>query len=125
MTRRAKPLTAEQKAVIASVRRISKQRTRINESYIAAVINAREAGVTYAAIAEAAGTSSQAAQEIVRRHTIGLPGGSIAEPSTNGVANQIGTGDSDITGGASGVLSDTTQGAAAVANEVGTQKPTE
>ncbi|WP_197021738.1 hypothetical protein [Brevibacterium sp. VCM10] len=33
-----------------------------------AILRAREEGATFGAIAEAAGTSSQAVQEIVRRH---------------------------------------------------------
>lgn len=141
MTRRAKPLTAEQKAVIATVRRISKQRNRINDSYIAAVLKAREAGVTYAAIAEAAGTSSQAAQEIVRRHakrngslgdfddpTSAVPGSvTSANGDGTGVDSSV-TGEAaagDINGGASGVLKDMPHGAAAVVNEVGIETVTE
>jgi len=62
-------LSSEQRAVVGAVRRIARQRTNINENYIAAILRARDSGVTYAAIAAAAGTSSQAVQEIVRRHT--------------------------------------------------------
>ncbi|GAA1364121.1 hypothetical protein CJ198_09145 [Brevibacterium luteolum] len=41
----------------------------MNSNYVSAILRAREEGVTYAAIAEAAGTSSQAVQEIIRRHS--------------------------------------------------------
>ena len=68
MIRRVRELTAEQKALISAVRRISKQRSRVHASYVAAILRAREKGLTYAAIANAAGTTSQAVQEIVRRH---------------------------------------------------------
>ncbi len=69
MARRPRALTAEQKAVVQAVRRIAKQRQRVNSNYVSAILRAREEGVTYAAIAEAAGTSSQAVQEIIRRHS--------------------------------------------------------
>ncbi|MYM18861.1 hypothetical protein GSY69_02405 [Brevibacterium sp. 5221] len=35
---------------------------------MSAILKARDSGITYAAIADAAGTSSQAVQEIARRH---------------------------------------------------------
>lgn len=69
MARRPRALTAEQKAVVQAVRRIAKQRQRVNANYVSAILRAREEGVTYAAIAAAAGTSSQAVQEIIRRHS--------------------------------------------------------
>lgn len=69
MSRRPRALTAEQKAVVQAVRRIAKQRQRVNSNYVSAILRAREEGVTYAAIAAAAGTSSQAVQEIIRRHS--------------------------------------------------------
>lgn len=69
MARRPRALTAEQKAVVQAVGRIAKQRQRVNSNYVSAILRAREEGVTYAAIAAAAGTSSQAVQEIIRRHS--------------------------------------------------------
>ena len=68
MSRRARHLSAEQKVLVSAVRRVARQRSRVNANYVAAILRAREEGVTYSAIAEAAGTSSQAVQEIVRRH---------------------------------------------------------
>ncbi|GAA4387522.1 MULTISPECIES: hypothetical protein [Brevibacterium] len=68
MSRRARQLTAEQKVLVNAVRRIARQRSRVNANYVAAILRAREEEVTYSAIADAAGTSSQAVQEIVRRH---------------------------------------------------------
>lgn len=133
MPRRSQPLSTEQKALVSSVRRIAKQRMRINASYIDAVVKAREAGVTFSAIAEAAGMSSQAAQEIFRRH------GSAAttSPATTSDAKvtplQPKSNDAETTqdatasatAGSSGVHSGVPQGAAAVTQEVGTQDPTE
>lgn len=119
MPRRSKPLTAEQKSLVASVRRISKQRARINLSYISAIVKARAAGVTFAVIAEAAGMSSQAAQEIVRRHTKDGSDGSNASsqddedpahgPSGGGYSRQSGV----------------PEYAAAVRQDVGTYTPSE
>lgn len=54
--------------MVAVVAKTSRQRARVNENYVSAILRARGQGVTYAAIAHAAGTSSQAVQEIVRRH---------------------------------------------------------
>lgn len=68
MARRVRELSDEQKALVAAVKRIAKKRARINADYVAAILEAREHGVTYASIARAVGTSSQAVQEIVRRH---------------------------------------------------------
>ncbi|SMY11548.1 hypothetical protein [Brevibacterium jeotgali] len=68
MARRTRTLSAEQKSVLTSVRRVARQRSRINEAYLTAIVDARQSGVTYASIADAVGTSSQAVQEIVRRH---------------------------------------------------------
>lgn len=68
MARRTRVLSAEQKSVLAAVRRTARQRSRINDSYVTAIVEARQSGVTYASIADAVGTSSQAVQEIVRRH---------------------------------------------------------
>ncbi|MCQ9369357.1 hypothetical protein NQ038_13620 [Brevibacterium sp. 50QC2O2] len=68
MSRRAKELSEEQRAVVRTVRRLARQRAVVNENYISSILQARAAGITYAAIAEAVGTSSQAVQEIVRRH---------------------------------------------------------
>nr|WP_272902515.1 hypothetical protein [Brevibacterium daeguense] len=48
-------------------------------------MHARDEGVTYAAIAEAAGTSSQAVQEIVRRHKRKVE----SRPGSLGVAGDI------------------------------------
>lgn len=75
MSRRAKELSIEQKAIVRTVRRLARQRAVVNENYISAILQARAAGVTYAAIAAAVGTSSQAVQEIVRRHAVthGIP----------------------------------------------------
>lgn len=129
MPRRSQPLSTEQKALVSSVRRIAKQRMRINASYIDAVVKAREAGVTFSAIAEAAGMSSQAAQEIVRRH------GSTGKTSSTDQSQDPGDpdpADQDTTasneksiGSTSGVQSGVPQGAAAVRHEVGTQNPSE
>ena len=128
MPRRSQPLSTEQKALVSSVRRIAKQRMRINASYIDAVVKAREAGVTFSAIAEAAGMSSQAAQEIFRRH--GSPDTTSAATTTplrsdhnNAETTQDAT--ASATASASGVHSGVPQAAAAVTQEVGTQKPTE
>lgn len=85
MSRRARELTAEQKAVVNTVRRIARQRSRANANYVSAILRAREQGVTYVAIAEAAGTSSQAVQEIVRRHK----GTAAARQGSLGVAGDI------------------------------------
>ncbi|WP_453984986.1 hypothetical protein [Brevibacterium casei] len=68
MSRRARELTVDQTALVAAVRSISRQRTKINTNYVMSILRAREEGATFGAIAEAAGTSSQAVQEIVRRH---------------------------------------------------------
>lgn len=122
MSRRPKPLSTEQKALVSSVRRISKQRSRINASYIEAVVNAREAGITYAVIAEAAGMSSQAAQEIVRRH--GSSGETSSTSPDKGDHNDSEDTEKSI-GNASGIQSGVPQGAAAVRQELGTQNPSE
>lgn len=133
MPRRSQPLSTEQKALVSSVRRLAKQRMRINASYIDAVVKAREAGVTFSAIAEAAGMSSQAAQEIFRRH--GSP--AKTSPATTSAAkvtplqpehNDAETtqdATASATASSSGVHSGVPQGAAAVTQEVGTQDPTE
>ncbi len=68
MSRRARELTADQSALVGAVRKIARQRTKINTNYVMAILRAREEGATFGAIAAAAGTSSQAVQEIVRRH---------------------------------------------------------
>jgi len=68
MARRTRALNPEQKSVLTAVRRVARQRSRINDAYVTAIVDARQTGVTYASIAEAVGTSSQAVQEIVRRH---------------------------------------------------------
>lgn len=138
MPRRSQPLSTEQKALVSSVRRIAKQRMRINASYIDAVVKAREAGVTFSAIAEAAGMSSQAAQEIFRRHgsTATTSPAKTSAPTTSAAKVtplQPKSNDTDTTqdatasatAGSSGVHSGVPQGAAAVTQEVGTQDPTE
>lgn len=119
MPRRSTPLSTEQKALVSSVRRISKQRARVNASYIEAVVKARQAGVTFAVIAEAAGMSSQAAQEICRRH-----GSASDQPSTQANGNKTKDASASITR-VSGVQSGVPQGAAAIRQEVGTQDPGE
>ncbi|GAA2007346.1 hypothetical protein [Brevibacterium samyangense] len=68
MSRRARELNSDQQAVVGAVKRIAKQRAKVNANYVSTILRAREQGVTYAAIADAAGTSSQAVQEVVRRH---------------------------------------------------------
>lgn len=68
MARRTRALSAEQKSVLTAVRRVARQRSRINDAYVTAIVEARQSGVTYASIADSVGTSSQAVQEIVRRH---------------------------------------------------------
>jgi hypothetical protein len=68
MSRRARELTVDQTALVGVVRKVAKQRSKINTDYVMAILRAREEGATFGAIAEAAGTSSQAVQEIVRRH---------------------------------------------------------
>lgn len=133
MPRRSQPLSTEQKALVSSVRRIAKQRMRINASYVDAVVKAREAGVTFSAIAEAAGMSSQAAQEIFRRH--GSPDTTSASTASDARVTPLQPEHSDAettqdatasaTASASGVHSGVPQGAAAVTQEVGTQDPTE
>lgn len=128
MPRRSQPLSTEQKALVSSVRRIAKQRMRINASYIDAVVKAREAGVTFSAIAEAAGMSSQAAQEIFRRHgsaatTSDAKVTPLQPKSNDAETTQDAT--ASATAGSSGVHSGVPQGAAAVTQEVGTQDPTE
>lgn len=80
MARRTRTLSAEQKSMLTAVRRIARQRLKINSSYVTAVVEARESGVTYASIAEAVGTSSQAVQEIVRRHNNALQREKEAKP---------------------------------------------
>ena len=143
MPRRSQPLSTEQKALVSSVRRIAKQRMRINASYVDAVVKAREAGVTFSAIAEAAGMSSQAAQEIFRRH--GSPDTTSASTTSASTTSASTASDARVTplqpehsdaettqdatasatASASGVHSGVPQGAAAVTQEVGTQDPTE
>lgn len=135
MPRRSQPLSTEQKALVSSVRRIAKQRMRINASYIDAVVKAREAGVTFSAIAEAAGMSSQAAQEIFRRHgsTATTSPAKTSAPTTSAAkvtpplqpkSNDTDT-TQDATASATAGSSGVPQGAAAVTQEVGTQDPTE
>src|SRR5699024_6862485 len=68
MSRRARELTVDQTALVGVVRKVARQRSKINTDYVMAILRAREEGATFGAIAEAAGTSSQAVQEIVRRH---------------------------------------------------------
>lgn len=68
MSRRARELTVDQAVLVGAVRKVSRQRTKINTDYVMAILRAREEGATFGSIAEAAGTSSQAVQEIVRRH---------------------------------------------------------
>ncbi|GEB23767.1 hypothetical protein [Brevibacterium aurantiacum] len=68
MSRRARELTVDQTALVGAVRKVSRQRAKINTDYVMAILRAREEGATFGSIAEAAGTSSQAVQEIVRRH---------------------------------------------------------
>lgn len=68
MVRRARELNADQKVLVSAVKRVARQRARVNANYVNTILQARESGVTYAAIAAAVGTSSQAVQEIVRRH---------------------------------------------------------
>lgn len=75
MSRKPQDLTPGQKAVVGVVSKAARQRARVNGNYVNAILSAREQGVTYAAIALAAGTSSQAVQEIVRRHRQKQPGG--------------------------------------------------
>lgn len=133
MSRRPKPLSTEQKALVSSVRRISKQRSRINAAYIASVVKARDAGVTFSVIAEAAGMSSQAAQEIVRRHgSTGKTSSTDQSQDPNKDPGDPDPADQDTTasneksiGSTSGVQSGVPQGAAAVRHEVGTQNPSE
>lgn len=72
MSRRAKELSDEQKAIVRTVRRLARQRAVVNDNYISSILQARSAGVTYSAIAAAVGTSSQAVQEIVRRHGLSI-----------------------------------------------------
>lgn len=92
MARRTRALTAEQKSVLTAVRRVARQRTRINDAYVTAIVDARESGVTYASIADAVGTSSQAVQEIARRHR------KVQLTSVDGVQDPA-TGDQDSAGG--------------------------
>ena len=68
MSRRARELTVDQTALVGAVRKVSRQRAKVNTDYVMAILRAREEGATFGSIAEAAGTSSQAVQEIVRRH---------------------------------------------------------
>lgn len=95
MARRTRALSAEQKSVLTAVRRVARQRSRINDAYVTAIVDARQTGATYASIADAVGTSSQAVQEIVRRHhkvervpEIGdqASANGVDQPSTNGAA---------------------------------------
>lgn len=85
MSRRARELNGEQKVLVNAVRRIAKQRSRVNSNYVASILRARDENVTYSAIADAAGTSSQAVQEIVRRHREGVD----HRMSAFGVAGEI------------------------------------
>ena len=85
-------------------------------------MNAREAGITYAVIAEAAGMSSQAAQEIVRRH--GSSGETSSTSPDKGDHNDSEDTEKSI-GNVSGIQSGVPQGAAAVRQELGTQNPSE
>lgn len=50
------------------MRRSARARARANEAYIHSIVKARQSGATFAVIARAANVSSQAVQEIVRRH---------------------------------------------------------
>lgn len=94
MARRTRALSAEQKSVLTAVRRIARQRSRINDSYVKAVVEARQSGATYASIAEAVGTSSQAVQEIVRRHL------KVEQAAADGGSAPQAAGDRDSTVGA-------------------------
>lgn len=85
MSRRARELTDEQRTVVDNVRRVAGLRSNANANYVSAILHAREQGITYAAIAEAAGTSSQAVQEIVRRHR----GKAEARNGTTGKAGDV------------------------------------
>ncbi len=44
MSRRARELTVDQTALVAAVRRISRQRTKINTNYVMSILRAREEG---------------------------------------------------------------------------------
>lgn len=113
MARRTRTLSAEQKTMLTAVRRIARQRLKINSTYVTAVVEARESGATYASIAEAVGTSSQAVQEIVRRHNSALqreeqsrpeqsnsaPAGAIAAAVSDDEQRPDGTGGSGVAGG--------------------------
>lgn len=84
MSRRARELTVDQTALVGVVRKVARQRSKINTDYVMAILRAREEGATFGAIAEAAGTSSQAVQEIVRRHgpvKRGEPKPGVADPA--------------------------------------------
>lgn len=76
MSRRPRELTVDQAALVGAVRKVSRQRSKVNTDYVMAILRAREEGATFGSIAEAAGTSSQAVQEIVRRH------GQVQRPDT-------------------------------------------
>ncbi|SMX86466.1 hypothetical protein BANT10_01982 [Brevibacterium antiquum] len=80
MSRRARELTVDQTALVGAVRKVSRQRAKVNTDYVMAILRAREEGATFGSIAEAAGTSSQAVQEIVRRH------GQVQRPDAAGSA---------------------------------------
>ena len=80
MSRRARELTVDQATLVGAVRKVSRQRTKINTDYVMSILRAREEGATFGSIAEAAGTSSQAVQEIVRRH------GKVQRPEAGGSA---------------------------------------
>ncbi|WP_291799400.1 hypothetical protein [Brevibacterium sp.] len=106
MVRRARELNAEQRTLVSAVKRVARQRARVNASYVDAILTARDAGVTYAAIAEAVGTSSQAVQEIVRRHRAGRAaeaGGEDASHASGG--SGLAGGVAAVTGMTTGVIS--------------------
>lgn len=88
MSRRAKVLSNDQRSAVSRVRTLARQRARVSDSYISAILVARESGATYASIAEAAGTSSQAVQEIVRRHGAGSPEGSECDDAGSAIVEE-------------------------------------
>ena len=102
MARRTRTLSAEQKSVLTSVRRVARQRSRINDAYVTAIVDARQSGVTYASIADAVGTSSQAVQEIVRRHHKVEPP-SVARGQASSLGDQAGASSATENGRASTV----------------------
>lgn len=111
MARRTRALSAEQKSVLTAVRRVARQRSRINDAYVTAIVGARQSGVTYASIADAVGTSSQAVQEIVRRHhKVEQTPESGAQVSANGDASTNGVDQVSKKRDAASAASDTENG---------------